>query len=110
MTFYRFQGSNSTSNCIYFRCTLCEIPYDFIGRTETISEDVAHIIAENGLQRYFEDINNESFSQRVNPSQKEGFSRAKELFDLLTEEQKEGLYQLYKFDFDMLGYSHTEYM
>ena len=87
---------------------MCQIRYDVIGRTETISDDFGFIVAAKNLRTYFE--GGERLNSRINPSQAKGHSRAMEMFSQLTDDQKGGLYELYKLDFDIFGYSHKEYM
>ena len=89
---------------------MCEFPYAFFGLTESIDSDLQHVLDVNHVTELFRH-GDSILASRVNPSQEEGrASRALELFSTLTREQRRGIYDLYKYDFEIFGYSAVKYM
>ena len=99
------------------RCALCQVPFDFYGHTETMTEDFGHVVRSKGLQRYFQGAD-DSITSRANPTlfrrrseDERGLTtRGMRMFSTLTREQRQGIYELYKMDFEIFGYSRVLYM
>ena len=92
------------------RCGLCELPYTFIGRTETLTEDFDYVAAATDTERFFADSRGPDWMTSQLNSSPTRKSRAEELFSLLTPERRIALYDIYRFDFEIFGYSVAKYM
>ena len=81
-------------------CDYCTVPYTVIGRLETMEEDLLYIGQMAGVQFRLE---------KMNPSSGGSTSdKAREYFSQLDREVVLQLYELYKVDFEMFGYSMEE--
>ena len=112
------QTNLSNQNCIdnvnghwqpfEFRCSYCEINYDVIGRMETWNDDLYYIIRKRGLEKVLsmEKVAT-SHHHATEHSTKE---MTKEYFKTLSQEQKEGLYHMYRMDFEMFNYDPKIYI
>ncbi|KAG5678472.1 hypothetical protein PVAND_008142 [Polypedilum vanderplanki] len=85
-------------------CTCCQVRFDLILKFETLDEDQRYLIEKAGLAGI------------IRPEHKnsgKGQKNTKELlmsyYAQLTKSQVKGLYQLYKYDFELFDYSPTEY-
>ena len=100
----------------YTHCNLCEVDYDVIGRMETFSDDFRFIIKKKKLQKI---IPLSQAKLTVMPSNKRAENKhikhkntqkmAKSLMSQLTKSQFDGLYNMYRYDFDMFGYDANQY-
>ena len=88
------------------RCGLCDVDYDFVGKTETLSRDFYHVVSENGLQSAFSRSDAKVIK---NPTKKEE-NRTSKYISQLSEELLEGLLELYRNDFLLFEYDIEEYM
>ena len=82
-------------------CSLCTFEYSAVGRLENMQDDLLFIGQMAGVQ--FK--NNVSHSSSGSTSQ-----LAREYFSQVDEDDVEQLYQLYKIDFEMFGYSPDLYL
>ena len=83
------------------RCSYCSVPYAVISKVETFEEDKRFIGEMAGVQ--FEDIQeNRSSGGGTNELARKYFAQ----LDVQTVDQ---LYELYKVDFEMFGYSLEMY-
>ncbi len=72
-----------------------------IGKQETFAEDVKYIALTGGL----EDVHLEKDFNITDNSMVSNSARTKTYFDQVSEEEKQKLYEMYKIDFEMFGYS-----
>ena len=94
-------------NYFHSRCGLCDIEYDFIGKTETFSRDLWHIVTKAGLDKVFssqEDllIREHSTSHRDD--------RTERYMAQLSPRMRKGLLDLYWNDFILFDYEIPAYM
>ena len=83
------------------RCAYCSVPYAVISKAETFEEDKRFIGKMAGIQ--FEDI-------QVHKSSGGGTKElARKYFGLLDRKTVDQLYEFYKVDFEMFGYSPEVY-
>ena len=83
------------------KCSLCSFDYTAVGKLENMQEDIHFIGQMAGVEL-------ESIS--TNPSSGGSTSElAREYFSQLDKDDVEKLYQLYKMDFEMFGYSPDLY-
>ena len=109
------QGVNAHWKTISQKCHHCAIPYNVIGRMETFDEDLNYIILQLGLENILpiKNINTLSNTNRDSKQHKANEDKKKECleyFSKLTRSQIEQLYQIYKIDFEMFGYSAKDYL
>ena len=83
------------------RCYYCTVDYDVIGHMETFREDLAFILHTAGVARHEIDL---MLGEKKNQCDRQQ-DKAKIYMGQLNQEQKEGLYEIYKPDFEMFGYS-----
>ncbi|KAK7065346.1 hypothetical protein SK128_015664 [Halocaridina rubra] len=88
----------------YLHCTPCLLDYDVIAKFETLERDQTYIIKEKHLE------------SKIKPSWKHltnGIKTAdtiKKYFATITKKDLMGLYEKYKLDFELFGYSIDEYL
>ncbi len=75
-----------------------------IGKQETFADDIKYIVLSGRLEDV---LPAKDFSIQRN-SMASSSNRTKIYFDQLSYEQKQSLYDLYKIDFEMFGYSPDE--
>ncbi|KAJ8047565.1 Carbohydrate sulfotransferase 9 [Holothuria leucospilota] len=97
--FHRFLP-NSTSADFHWQtynslCKPCAVRYDFIGHFENILSEANWILKELGIKHF-------EWTSRV-PSV--SYNTAHAQFVTLSAEQRQALYDLYRTDYDMFGYS-----
>ncbi len=97
-------------------CAPCKVEYDIIGKLETFDDDTRHIFHLTNLTSM---ISMKEAGKRLNPSRKrlsqhdgrsEGEQKGLKYFSELSKHQKEELYDLYRLDFELFGYSPEPYM
>ena len=87
---------------LHYKCGYCDIHYNFIGKVETMGEDVELVMERGGIDR------------RLFPPRLHGSSGgrtedlARQFFAQLDTDTVDRLYKLYQLDFDMFGYSVTD--
>ena len=95
------------------RCAYCDVPYDIIGKMETFDDDVRYVLSMAGLDQ---ELNlapppPTRDEERVRLNKASGDEdRARRYFAQLDKDRKEKIFQLYKYDFEMFGYSTKGYM
>ncbi len=89
------------------RCAYCDLPYDIIGKMETFDDDVRYVLALTGLDQEL-NLPDET-NIRLNKASGDE-DRTRRYFAQLDKDRKERLFQLYKYDFEMFGYSPRGYM
>ena len=109
------QGVNAHWKAISQKCHHCAIPYNVIGRMETFDEDLNYIILQLGLENILPIKNINTLSNTNQDSKQHIANTAKtkeslEYFSKLKKSQIEQLYQIYKIDFEMFGYSAKDYL
>lgn len=87
----------------YSRCEPCLFHYNFIGHLETAPEDLALLWRKMGLQPP-----NSTLLMPRNATPRR--QRSRRYFEQLTEEQIDGLYQRYYYDFELFGYDLKGYV
>ena len=111
-------------------CQFCRAPFDVIARIETLEEDLTFISKKLGLDIEFDGSENdlavpaqcraliEPMSDppelKANPdfdyqTCPQPYKRIVDSFGLLTKDQLDSLYALYRHDFLMFGYDHRPY-
>ena len=94
----------------YRHCNFCRIKYDVVGRTENFEEYLDNILRRINLSSL---ILPSTSGVRLHPSgiqrsaKPESFKtrdKTSSYFSLLTESQRNKLYQMYKIDFEIFGY------
>ena len=83
------------------RCAYCSVPYAIVAKAETFEEDKQFIGVMAGIQ--FEDIQEHKSS---GGGTKE---LARKYFELLDRKTVDQLFEFYKVDFEMFGYSPEVY-
>ena len=83
------------------RCAYCSVPYAVISKAETFEEDKRFIGLMAGIQ--FEDI------QKHKSSGGGTKELAQKYFELLDRKTVDQLFEFYKVDFEMFGYSPEVY-
>jgi len=86
----------------WLHCHVCDVEYDIIGKMETITEDMDFIAEESGLKAANVSLpwaNRRSSGEKV----------ILDYFRGLTLAQVNGLYLIYKPDFEMFGYKADSY-
>lgn len=98
----------------YAHCDYCDIKYDMIGRLETMEADLKYLAYMNNITFL---LTNESSSYHVHPSGGHRYAPSKKLsdaekdkkvidyFSQLSATQLDNLYDMYRLDFEMFGYS-----
>ena len=85
----------------WIHCQLCSQEYDLIGYMETLDEDVAYIFDLSNIEMEFPWNNHKQNESKI---------MTQKYFSLLTDEQKQKLYEIYLPDFLMFGYENTDYI
>ena len=87
------------------RCAFCSLSYDMIGKTETFREDVLNVFRLAGVT-----IPAGAADLRKNYNNPPEANKTRQYFSQLSPETRLRLYQLYRADYDMFGYSASEYL
>lgn len=89
-------------------CNFCIIDYDVIGKIETSKEDTRYIFEKKGLQEKLKIRDKiHATGKNLNKTTEE---RALEYFQKLNKSTVVGIYERYKIDFEMFGYTVNEYL
>ena len=87
------------------RCAYCALSYDLIGKVETFGADVAGVLRRANISSAAIAPDLRTNRRKANNlTGKEYFSR------LLTTPQRRSLFEMYRLDFEMFGYSASEYL
>lgn len=86
----------------YARCGFCDVTYDFVGRAESFSEDMVHVLEATGLMEAEEREKLNAVPHTEN--------RTAEYFAQLDAGQRQRLWRLYQVDFEMFGYNADWFM
>ena len=86
---------------VYIQCMPCQIKYNILARVDTIKEDSDQILASLGVNARL------SVSHATNNTT---YKHVSSYYSQLTRDLIRKLYQIYKFDFLMFGYSYSEYL
>ncbi len=104
------------------RCAFCSLRYDMVGKTETFSDDVGNVLRLSGLSfpssRSAEEaaVLAAGLRSNVSPGRGDdhgddgGRAKTARYFSQLDAGARTALYELYKLDFEMFGYSASEYL
>ena len=89
-------------------CKPCSVRYDHIMKLETMEEELTPYIANlSKSQRDFDHLVSMASPKNKSPSKKDnslhGRTVVKEFLDL-SQEQRDGIYKIFKFDMGMFGY------
>ncbi|XP_006817749.2 carbohydrate sulfotransferase 9-like [Saccoglossus kowalevskii] len=86
-------------------CNPCNVKFDFLGKFETLSEDV------DGILRKINASEVADFSSYVpHRTNSSSIDTVTDHFSHLTEQQIEGLYAKYKIDFDLFDYDNDQFL
>lgn len=88
---------NTHWQSIKYTCQPCYVNYNFISHTETSTEDSAYI-----LDKIFED---QLVMENINGPYQKSIYKVKPIFDKLDFKLVQDVYEIYKDDFLMFGYS-----
>ena len=100
----------------YRHCNFCRIKYDVVGRTENFEEYLDFIMKRANLSNF---ILPSTSGVRLHPSgiqrsaKRESFKKrdkTSNYFSLLSESQRNKLYQMYKIDFAIFGYDANKFL
>lgn len=91
------------SNIVSF-CTPCQLRFDVIAKFETLEEDQMYLIEKAGLGGLIK-------PQWKNPGKgKNTHELIMKYYSQLTKNQIKGLYEMFKFDFELFDYNPAEYL
>ena len=91
------------SNCAY-----CDVNYDIVGRMETWNDDLNYIIHKRGLEKVLP--LQKVKSSHYNPTKQNTSKMTKQYFSKLSKKQKEGLYHMFRIDFELFNYDPKIYL
>ena len=100
---HTFNPSNQHWRPYHTNCSPCGVSYDFIGKQETMKEDVKYVLDKIGES-------NVTFpsSSHFKPSKTAGKYKTKEQYlSSVSLETLNEIFKLYDRDYDLFGYSHT---
>ena len=89
----------------WYRCSVCYLKPDFIGKTETMMQDKEYLVEKLGLdipEKHMEKVANARGGMPTADATLEWFRN-------LTKTQVTKLYEVYRLDFEMFGYSIEPY-
>jgi chondroitin 4-sulfotransferase 11 len=86
-------------------CTCCQVRFDLILKFETLDEDQRYLIERAGLIGIIRPEHKNSGKGHKNTNE-----LLMSYYAQLSKSQVKGLYQLYKYDFELFDYSPTEYL
>ncbi|KAJ8020498.1 Carbohydrate sulfotransferase 11 [Holothuria leucospilota] len=87
-------------------CSPCDVNYDFIGNLETIDDDSIYLLRQWGVQEKVKYLPNET-SRPTNSTDTTVFNRN---YGLLTDEQRERLFNMFRDDFEAFGYDNPPFI
>ena len=87
-------------------CGICTVPYDFIASVETLDRDLAYVMEVLNVTQYSEGTKSTPM-HHLNPSKGQS---AMDYFRTLSKRQKDGLYRIFRLDFEAFGYSAEKYL
>ena len=88
------------------RCAFCSLPYDFIGKIETFTEDLLYVF-DHARWKPGEKRPDSNLQTNTTPKKK---NRTVQYFSQLGSMDKIELYKMYELDFEMFGYSADMYL
>ena len=107
----------------YMHCNYCDIRYDMIGRVENLESDLEYIAMVKNFSRDLHTLKDnlhlhpsgvkrpetptKSFMKKNNMTEK--IDKTKRYFMQLSTNQVNAIYNMYKIDFEMFGYSTEPY-
>jgi len=103
----------------YVNCDYCDIKYDFIGRVENFEYDFNYIAKKANISlhslpeniiHYHASGSHKSYSALRPVSKNDKDEKVINYFSQLNVGQLEGLYNMYKVDFEMFGYKLYPYV
>ncbi|XP_063588268.1 carbohydrate sulfotransferase 14-like [Penaeus indicus] len=86
-------------------CQPCGIPYDYIVKLETFSDDLLYLAAAEGIREINTDLR-----ENQSPALEEKVTDFEEYFQDLPRQVLKDIYQIYKYDFLFFGYDVPEAM
>ncbi|XP_059477564.1 carbohydrate sulfotransferase 11-like [Neocloeon triangulifer] len=89
----------------YLFCTPCIIDYDIIAHVETLFRDQLYVIKKVKLEGKIWPI-----WRHITKGQSSAGEIAKSYFSQLTQSDVQQLYKMYRLDFELFGYNHSEYL
>ncbi len=102
---YKFYHLVNSQYFLDLRCAYCEMRYDVIGKVETFSEDFQYLEHISLLGR-----NKTHKPELLNPGRRGQITGlGQKYFATLDSRRRQGLYRLYKPDFDLFGYEAESY-
>ena len=103
----------------YVHCDYCDIKYDFIGRVENFKDDLAYISQRTNIDmskvppeafHVHPSGSDKRFLKPRNTSESEKDRKVIDYFAQLDKKTLKTLYDMYKIDFEMFGYSLQPYV
>ena len=109
MSVYRgYRGTFYSPRPLFHHCSFCDVKFDLIGTLEEFDLDVQYIGKKMNITELLDHKD-----RRMNETPKFGSKGSKKIFSyfsLLEKNVKLRLYNLYKIDFEMFGYSASRYL
>ncbi|XP_022102794.1 carbohydrate sulfotransferase 11-like isoform X1 [Acanthaster planci] len=87
-------------------CSPCDVSYDFIGKLETFSDDADYIMNVLNLTDVIVNFPGRENSHPTNSS----IDVAKSYFEQVSKRKRRALWNIYKLDFQMLGYEKPDFL
>ena len=119
----KYRACNEHWEPQYMHCNYCNIRYDMIGRVENLENDLEYIAMVKNFSRDLHNLKDnlhlhpsgvkrpetptESFMKKNNMTEK--IDKTKRYFMQLSTNQVKAIYNMYKIDFEMFGYSTEPY-
>ncbi len=103
------------SNAFLCRCAYCDVPYDVIGKLESFDEDFRLIVRDAGLEDALSmgsdvRLNELTKKDRDQEGRKKEHERTVRYLQQLDFVRRARIYELYRMDFEMFGYSANDYL
>ncbi len=98
------EGLNSSS------CAYCTLNYTWIGKMETFSSDAKHIFDASGISKLLQPSEVTYHRHYTVTNRDASAARTRKHFRTLDRATIQSLYELYRLDFEMFGYSAEEYL
>ena len=92
-------------------CSFCDVTYDVVGTMEEFDNDIDYIAKKMNITELLNQKGRrENYTSRSGDLNIKTTERILSYFTLLEKHDKLRLYNLYKIDFEMFGYSATRYL
>lgn len=86
-------------------CDFCHLDFNFIGKTETFTQDIEFIVKQTGLDNILPKFLIQSKVNSV--KQQEENSRMEKYIKMINQTQFKAIWNTYRIDFEMFNYTLT---